>query len=282
MRSTPLVLLVIAVLCGLGVGVGCDSNDGVETVLPPLKVRSTFPVDQTNLNGVGLDSMTLSLSVVFIRNSGPGDVYLRVFPTPLDAGPITLTSTGRGWTWNDVKLSAARGAYYWLIDGSEVPIPKVVRLITGFALVSAGFQGTIRSTNPATLPVDGTLVFALPVSENFNPLDPAAFDLSRAVAVAGVDSLGKVGERDYHMSYMLVDSLVNAVAILDTNNDAHYDLVHDAWGYMAQTGDLSPEPIYVDLLPIFGGPNNYRLDIDITIAPPAVMRQRLRAASGGQ
>lgn len=268
----PWLGLVTVVL--FGSGAGCDSNDTGGVILPPLVIRSNFPVDEAYLYDGFSDSLRFDLSVVFIRGSSPGDARFQLYPPPLSVGETTLSSTGRTWTWRDVWFSTAQGAYYWLIDGEDIPVPKVVRLATGPGVTpGVGFAGTISSSNPAQMSVAGTIVFALTTTSGFNPLDPATFFDADIRAVSEVDSLGDADARDFRTTYMPQLVPYYVVAILDTTGDAFYDPTVDAWGYREATGGGGPEPILTDVPPLLA-PNEYRSDVDFTIFPAAVMKER--------
>jgi hypothetical protein len=281
MRFNCLRLFLLAFVASFASGSGCDSNDVGGVVLPPLRIRSTFPVDEVRLFEAGQDSILFNLSVVFVRRSNRSDVVFRLFPSPLSSGLVAPSGldpeAGRNWTWNDVWFSTAQGAYFWLIDGPDVPFPKVVRLVTGSIVGSSvGFSGTLTSSNAATLPLDGALVFALPTTSGFNPLDPASFNIIEPAAVAEIDSVGLAGERPFHTSYMPFLMPYYVVAILDINDDAVYDPTVDAWGYREDPGG-GPEAILTDVPPLLDA-NEYRSDVDFTIFPAAVMKQRAAAA----
>jgi len=270
-----LLLPLLAVVVLSSSGSGCHSDDSATVVEPPLVIRTTDPFDQSFV-GTGADTFAINLNVVFRRESEPTDVHFALYPEPQRAGDITLSSTGRNWTWHEVVLADTTGAYFWLIDGVEMTQPVVVRMQSGHSTNEGfGFAGTVTSSNPQALGVAGTLVFAIDPLDGFNPLDPGSFNGIVPLAVAEVDSLGPNDERDYFATYLERYKTYYVVTILDTSGDAYYDPTVDAWGYRENSqGDI--EAVMADRAGTStkDDPTEYRGDVDLTLFPAAVARQR--------
>jgi len=270
--------MLLSTLGALCMAAGCQGDEPFGVVEPPLVVRDTYP-DDASFVGTGDDSFALDLDVVFRRATEPTDVRFALYPAPLRAGDITRSSTGRTWTWRDVWLTGTAGCYYWIIDGLEMRRPVVVRLVTGNPRISAaGFAGVLTSSNPVTMPVDGALIFALDALSEFNPLQPETFADVVPLAVAEVDSLGDPGERDYHTRYLELFRSYTVVAILDTSGDACYDPAVDAWGYHVDSGGGFEAVVASIPVPGGTGDSGYRVDVDLTIYPADVAKQRARQA----
>lgn len=269
MRAPSPLCCLLLLLATTVAGVGCEDEDGTGVILPPIEFRNSFPRDGARLNEAGEDTVVLDLSIDFTRGTVTDEVRFSLFPPAPRAGRLVRSITGRNWAWLDVALAETDSTYYWLVDGTEILVPKVIRLVVAGSQSASGFRGTVRSSNPQQAPVGGTIVFALDPGAGFNPFDPLTFFDRSPLAAATVDSLGDADERDYRFGYMPVRQPYHVVAIVDTSGDARYDPTQDWWGYRVEGQNTDPEIIRSAIeLPGGEGTFTYRTDVDLVLRRP--------------
>ena len=263
-RPTLALLLSAAVLM---TGIGCDEDQKVEVVLPPLAIRNTTPGDGVFLNpGAG---ELFNLSVDFIQIPVAGSVQFQLYPEPLASGLLSAGLSGRNWSWREVEFQPDSGTYSWFIDAVQMPQPVVVRLLTSPQPDPLmGFGGEISTPNPQLVATAGTVVYAVSATSDFNVLDPRTLADVDLLAAEVAQAEAALTTSNYRFGYMALSDSFVVVAIQDTNGDMQYDPTKDWWGYSRVNASTAPDIAIVSspLAPITAPP--YRTNHNILLGPP--------------
>lgn len=267
--------LLAALTCAL---VGCgQSNDDIEVVQPPLRVTFTFPTD----GSASPYTSPFSVSVDFNRAATRGELESALFP-PTTTGPFQAkSSSGQSWTWLDIDPDPADGCYFWLIDGVDLGFyyenlnndyvfihePTVVRLpASADRHATVGFSGKVSSPAGSVV-ASGTVVFFLPLTSQFNLLDPGTFDPTEALGVAVAQRFDSFEEPARYTATMLeLDEGFIVVAVSDTSRDLVYSPVDDWWGCYVVSNEVAVVHAVVNDPNL--KPNPYNSAVDIPLRAP--------------
>ncbi len=248
--------LALLVLAGVG---GClfEESD-VPTRTPPLLLRQSVPADSTEFTGPISEPLTVVLT--FNRVTSVEEVpTLFLVPAPLSEGPFEAFGSGRSLRWVDLVRQPAR-AYQLLLDGPQMPAPRLLVFYPGEKAGAGAMSGTVRGQG---VPGDvlQTVVFALRVTG-------ASFDRADSLAGLPIEDLSLAGPAPqggttrYRFTQLWIGAPYLVVGILDTSGDGVYSIEDDWWGYPWDS--RSAQPRFVDAASVF----EESTDVDFDLLPP--------------
>jgi hypothetical protein len=202
---------------------------------PPILIRNVVPRDSTVVSDQG----GWPLSIDFRTPIEPGELKLRVVPTPDAFGLPTLSPSGLTLSIANVDLKDGNLKHRLLIDGPRLERPRVLEYTVGSPPIGS-ILGYLSTPKPAIARVDHAILFAYPESANIDPSAPESALSNQPFAIAKiaprpkatVEAVWGIGSLSSGKYYLII-------AIVDTNGDGEYDPSVDWWGYHHPPGDMS-------------------------------------------
>lgn len=245
-------ILILLAACRSGV-----TDPPLEPI--PNDLRSTVPADSAqNVAGDG----PLAISVVFHQPVALDAISLQLVPPAPSRGMTVLSPTGRVATIHDVELSYDQPAYVLVVDGARMVAPRVVHFFPGASTAVTGRLGGCLTGRPPGREASEALVFAIDAGS-------VAHDGDSMLATSRADRVG-VSIADfqipgcgafYWIRFLDPTRQYLVFAILDTNDDATYDIQTDWWAVHHTRGESAA-------LPVWPGVIAPPISVDLELRPP--------------